>query len=137
MIPRKTHTSGLFSEVIVVPAPKLIISLHAQVSSFTKSYPCSSVYEELYNQGASLNDQYSFPDVLMYFGAAPTDNRTDWEVEADYVTEQKSVRCTPLIRAIQMQNFDLVKRLLKDGADPNARDSLQRVPLVHAIRRVS
>lgn len=86
--------------------------------------------------GTNLNDQYSFPELIMHLGKVPEDTHSAEEVEAEYITEQKSVRCTPLIRAIQMQKLEVVKHLLKDGADLNARDGLQRVPLVHAIRRV-
>ena len=103
---------------------------------FVLSLTDRPIYQSLFDLRASLNDQYSFPDLIMHFGKVPKDERSATEVEAEYVTEQKSVRCTPLIRAIQMQDFNMAERLLTDGADPNARDSLQRVPLVHAIRRV-
>jgi ankyrin repeat protein len=47
-----------------------------------------------------------------------------------------NVRTSPLINAIVLNNFSLVKFLLQNNADVNYPDEEKRTPLMHAVRQV-
>jgi ankyrin repeat protein len=87
----------------------------------------------LINENVSLNVLFDYPLQTDLFGRGALKSIGD----PDYWQAYPDSLITPLIFALHCKDFEVVKKLLLAGANPNATDGGSLTPLIHAVKLVS